>query len=172
MFGVGALEQDILTLAVGALTTCGRQVPTDAEVYRYHGEPTHWKCCDSGTLYTYWKRAFPDRTGLPLGVNSPPGRQEIDLYLRLIRCWPEMGAGGVMPVGIDAVSEGLALDLDCLWSALYQAVCTGSLSANLAGCDALQLVDAIPRRPLGGCAGIEFHLIAGWRSWAPDPDDD
>jgi len=168
MFGVAALEDDLLTLAVDALTTCDRPVPLDVDVYRYHGEPTHWKCCDTGTLYTYWKRAFPDRTGIPTGVNSPPGPQRLDVYLRIIRCWPEMHSDGSMPAGIDAASEGLALDLDCLWSALYSAVCTNALGENLAGCDALQLVDATPRRPLGGCAGIEFRLQAAWKSWQPD----
>lgn len=168
MFGVGALELDLLGLAVDALTTCGRPVPLEPDVYRYHGIPTHWHCCDTGVLYTYWKRAYPDRTGIPPAVNNPPGRRKVDLYLRLIRCWPEMHSDGTMPDGIDAASEGLALDLDCLYSALETAICTNALDAGLSGCDQLQLVDITPRNPAGGCAGIEAHLIAGWRSWVPD----
>lgn len=164
--GVAALEQAMLDLAVSALTAGGRPVPDPAQVYRYHSDPAVQCCEGNGDLFVFWRRAFPDRTGIPAGMGSPPGRSKIDLFLRLFRCFPTLGDRGEVPVGLDAAAEGLALDLDVLWRAFETAICTQSLAANLAGCDDLLMVDASPRSARGGCAGVELHFTAAWRPLA------
>lgn len=165
--GVAALEQALLDLAVEALGECGRPVPDPASVYRYHSDPAV-QCCDgNGALFVFWRRAFPDRTGIPANVGAPVGPARIDLFLRLFRCFPTLGDRGEAPKGLDAEAEGLALDLDCLWSAFTIAICEQTLAANLALCDGLQLIDATPRAPKGGCAGNELHFVAAWKPWRP-----
>lgn len=170
MFGLAELELAMLDLAVAALTDCGRPVPAEDAVNRYHGDPPV-QCCDgNGQLFIFWNPARPDRTGIPQGVGSPPGRAQADLFLRLFRCFPSLNDDGSAPVGFDAASEGLALDLDCLWSGFTAAICAqdGSLAPYLSGFDGLQLIDASPRAVKGGCAGIQLHFLAAWKPWAPD----
>jgi hypothetical protein len=163
-FLLADLEQALLALAVQGLTDAGRPVPDPTNVSRYHGEPPVECCPDpGGALFVFWQIAKPELLGIPQGVGKPPGRPKVDLYLRLFRCFPTLGDRGEAPVGLDAAAAGLADDLDCLWMALSDAICDGSLDAYLSGCDQLTLIEARPRAAKGGCAGVELHLTAGWR---------
>lgn len=163
---LAGLQDALLDLIVTALDDCDRPVPDPANVYKQHAEPVV-QCCDgTGALYTFWQRAYPSTRGVPTGVGNPPGPPQLDLYLRLARCYPTLGDRGEIPVGLDAASAGLSADADCIYQALTAAICNQTLAAHLAGCDDLVLVDVVPRRPSGGCASIQAHLIAGWKPWA------
>lgn len=164
-FGLATLEQALLDLSATALTACDRPVP--ARRVRYHGEIAVGCCDGTGFLTVHWNPVTADKTGIPPGMGKPVGKRTADVLLRLYRCWPMLRDDGTFPDDeADDAAEGLAQDLDCLWSALVVAICDGSLAANLNGCDALDLIDASPRRPAGGCAGIEFRLRAQWKPWA------
>lgn len=164
--GLAALQQALLDLVVDALDDCGRPVPDPASVYRQWSEPVVQCCEGNGALFVFHQRAYPLGQGIPGDVGNPPGPPRLDLYLRLARCYPTLGDRGEIPVGLDAASAGLLADFDCVYQALTEAICTQSLAANLAGCDDLRLVDVVPRRPSGGCASLQAHLVAGWKPWA------
>lgn len=167
-FGLAAFETALLNLALDALDACERVAPSRSMLY--HGDIAV-QCCDGGGLLTvHWNPVTPERTNIPQGMGNPPGKRQADIHLRLYRCFPTLDENGHFPddAGDDA-SEELAIDLDCLWSAVTAAICDGTLAANLTGCDALALTDASPRKPAGGCAGIELRVRAAWKPWVLDP---
>lgn len=167
MFGLAALEDALLLLAAAALNNCGRPVPD--RVTKYHGEIAVGCCDGNGFLTCHWNPAVPDRTGIPQGMGNPMGERAADVMLRLYRCWPTVLEDGTYPdAEANAAAEGLAQDADCIWSAITRAICEGLLAEYLAGCDGLELVSMTPRRPSGGCAGIEWKLHAHWKPWKPD----
>jgi hypothetical protein len=166
VFGLAALEDALLMLATNALDDCGLAVPDRA--LKYHGDVVV-QCCDgNGLLTCHWNPATPDRTGIPAGVNNPVGQRTADILLRLYRCYPTLNEDGSFPESEgDDASEALAIDADCIYSAITAAICSGELDQYLAGCDALGLVSMTPRKPSGGCAGLEFKLRAQWAPWSP-----
>lgn len=167
MYGLAALEQEILDLGAAALDACERPVPEKR--YRYHGDIAVQCCEDNGIMTVHWNPVVADKTGIPQGVGAPVGKRTADVILRLYRCFPTLREDGTFPDDEgDPQAEGLAIDMDCLWSAFTAAICDGSLAESLAGCDALSLIDVTPRKPAGGCAGISFRFRAQWRPWALD----
>lgn len=166
--GIAELELAMLDLAADALAACGRPVP-DRKL-RYHGDVAV-QCCDgNGLLTAHWNPVTMDRTGLPPGQlpGMPIGKRQADIYLRLYRCHPTLKADGSFPEDEgDAAVAALANDMDCLVSAFGDAICAGTLNPYLAGCDGLALVSVAPRRPSGGCAGIELRFAAQWQPWTP-----
>lgn len=163
--GLADLQDALLTVVTTALEDCGRPVPDPDNVYRQWAEPAV-QCCDgNGALFTFWQRAYPLGLGSPQDVGNPPGPPRLDLFLRLVRCYPTLGDRGEIPTGLDAASAGLSDDADCVYQALTDAICRQTLAAHLAGCDDLRLVDVVPRRPAGGCASLQAHLVAGWKPW-------
>jgi len=165
--GLAELEQAHLDLAAAALTACGRPVPDATKRIRYHGDIAVQSCCDHGLLTCHWNPVTIDRTGIPAGVTKPPGRPSADVCLRLYRCFPTLNDDGTFDdAKADSAAAGLALDLDCITTALLTAICAGTLAEHLAGCAGLELLGATPRKPAGGCAGIEWKVRAQWRAWS------
>lgn len=160
--GIADVEQAILDAALDILEDGARPAPELATVY--HSEPPV-RCCES--LFVFWPRAAPDRAGIPAGMAAPPGRQQVDLSLRLYRCWPKIGADGSPPAGTGDAALGLAIDGDCLWAGFTARICAHEFMAVTSGVDGLLLLDMTPRPNLV-CAGVQLRFTATPKPWVAD----
>lgn len=165
--GIALLELALLDVVVDSLTVNSRPVPLPENVSRVQMPPAVQCCPGDGVLYAYWSKVYPDRQGMPTGMGAPIGRNKVDVYACLYRCYPTLGDNGEFPEGLDAAAEGLALDADALYYGISQAICGKMFDPYTNGCDQVTLVDIVPRSPAGGCAGLTVHLTVGFMPWAP-----
>lgn len=162
--GLGPLLDALLLVSADALDDAGRPKPSTE---KYHGVPPADCCDDPGTLYAYWTSTTPERTGIPQGTGAPMGKRTAEVFLRLYRCWPTIDSAGHFDhAAAELVTEGLDQDLDVVWSVLARGIKLGTFADYLQGCDALNLINAVPRPAAGGCAGVEWHLQAQWKPWS------
>lgn len=181
--GLHALKTQARDLTLAALAACERPAPERVQLYQTNA-PVPPGCPDS-LLEVHHNQAFQaagnafGRPTLEAGFGNPAA---VELIIRLWRCWPTVTGDGLpATVDTDAASEGLDADLECIWAALAQAVCTGAVSITppatvevpvpdpvvfpltTPGCKEIALADTKPLAPRGGRAGFEIRLVAGWR---------
>lgn len=151
----------IKTETLIALDARHRPVPDRARVY-WGQRPPVWPCPDAGELVVYCPRGFDTRSqwGKAEWEQGGPGRRCEEVFVRVVRCYPQISADGspASDASVEAAAVGLFADLDAIWYGLMAKSCTVGGFAHAAN-EGVAVVDWKPLPPAGGRAAVEVRLI-------------
>ncbi len=161
--GISTLETALLDVVLDGFDACSVAAPS--RVFRYVGVPPMDCCEEAGNLVAFAPDGYGTEGDIhqrgPRGTNQP-FQSVLDLYLRWWTCWPApTGLSGILPTPaeMDAAAVRVNASLDCAWFAIAAATCPGGA---LAACGQWMVMDWVPIRPQGECAGWEIRTKVRW----------
>lgn len=162
--GISAFETALLEVVLDGFDACTPAIAAPSRVFRYIGVPPIDCCEKDGNLVVFSPDGYGTEGDInqrgPRGTNQP-FQSVLDLYLRWWTCWPMPTPDGSppSPAEMDAAAVRVNAALDCAWFAIAGATRPGG---DLAACGQWMLMDWVPIRPSGGCAGWEIHTKVQW----------